>query len=53
MNVGTEILIGDTLNTNGNALSRILLSHGFILHYDLSVADDKDDVASALKFLTL
>ena len=52
MNVGTEILIGDTLNTNGSALSRILLSQGFILHYDLSVADDKDDVASALKFLT-
>ncbi len=52
MNVGTEILLGDTFNTNGNSLSKILLSNGYILEFDLSVSDDTHDIELALKFLT-
>ena len=52
MNVGTEILLGDTLNTNGNSLSKLLLSNGYILQFDLSVSDDIHDIELALKFLT-
>ena len=52
MNVGTEILLGDTLNTNGNSLSKLLLSNGYILQFDLSVSDDIHDIKFGLKFLT-
>jgi nicotinamide-nucleotide amidase len=52
MNIGTEILLGDTFNTNGNSLSKILLSNGYILNFDVSVPDDMHDIEKALNFLT-
>ena len=52
MSIGTEIMLGDTLNTNGNSLAQTLLINGYQLRYEMSVADEKKDIEIALEFLT-
>lgn len=52
ISIGTEIMLGDTLNTNGNSLAKALLTNGYQLLYELSVADKKKDIEIALQFLT-
>jgi len=52
ISIGTEIMLGDTLNTNGNSLAKALLTNGYQLLYELSVADKKKDIETALEFLT-
>ena len=52
MCIGTEVLIGDTLNTNGNFLANLLSDVGLKLSYELSVSDDKDEIGVSLKFFT-
>lgn len=50
MCIGTEVLIGDTLNTNGNYLARMLGNIGLKLSYELAVSDNKDDIAKSFHF---
>ena len=52
MCIGTEVLIGDTLNTNGNFLANLLSDVGLKLSYELSVSDDKDEIGASLNFFT-
>ena len=51
MCIGTEVLIGDTLNTNGNYLAGMLSNIGLKLAYEISVSDNKDDIGEALDFV--
>ena len=51
MCIGTEVLIGDTLNTNGNYLAGMLSNIGLKLSYEISVSDNKDDIGESLNFI--
>ena len=42
LSVGTEILLGDTVNTNLASLGQILYSNGFMLSSEKTVPDDKE-----------
>jgi len=41
LSVGTEILLGDTINTNLASLGQALYNNGFILSSEKTVPDDK------------
>ena len=41
LSVGTEILLGDTVNTNLASLGQVLYNSGFILSTEKTVPDDK------------
>jgi nicotinamide-nucleotide amidase len=41
LSVGTEILLGDTVNTNLSSLGQILYDNGFILTSEVTVPDNK------------
>ena len=41
LSVGTEILLGDTVNTNLASLGQALYNNGFILSTEKTVSDDK------------
>ncbi|MEG1003661.1 MAG: competence/damage-inducible protein A [Clostridium sp.] len=47
--VGTEILLGDILNTNARFLSRELANLGIDVHYHEAVGDNKDRILGCLK----
>jgi len=51
LTVGTEILLGDTLNTNLSSLGNILYNSGFTLSTELTVSDDEADITDGFKFL--
>ena len=44
LTVGTEILLGDTLNTNLSSLGNILYNSGFTLSTELTVSDDEVEI---------
>jgi len=41
LSVGTEILLGDTVNTNLSSLGQVLYNNGYILNAEITVPDDK------------
>ncbi|WP_353892020.1 competence/damage-inducible protein A [Proteinivorax hydrogeniformans] len=48
INVGSEILLGDILNTNAKYLSSKLNEYGFSIYYQTSVGDNADRLKSIL-----
>ena len=48
LSVGTEILLGDTVNTNLASLGQILYSNGFMLSSEKTVSDDKEMIQDAI-----
>ena len=51
LTVGTEILLGDTLNTNLSSLGNILYNSGFTLNSEITVSDNEADITEGFKFL--
>jgi len=51
LSVGTEILLGDTVNTNLSSLGKILYEDGFLLDSEITVADDRKSINE--KFMSL
>ena len=51
LSVGTEILLGDTVNTNLSSLGKILYEDGFLLDSEITVADDRNSINE--KFISL
>ncbi len=51
LTVGTEILLGDTLNTNLSRLGNILYNSGFSLHTELTVSDNEPEIINGFKYL--
>jgi nicotinamide-nucleotide amidase len=51
LSVGTEILLGDTVNTNLASLGQALYNNGFILSTEKTVADDKKLIQDAVNEL--
>ena len=48
LSVGTEILLGDTVNTNLASLGQILYSNGFMLSSEKTVPDNKELIQDAI-----
>jgi len=48
LSVGTEILLGDTVNTNLASLGQTLYNNGFILSSEKTVPDDKKLIQDAV-----
>ena len=48
LSVGTEILLGDTINTNLASLGQTLYNNGFILSSEKTVPDDKKLIQDAV-----
>jgi len=53
LSIGTEILLGDTINTNLSSLGQILYSNGFILTSELTVPDQKEIIKDKLEHLII
>ena len=51
LSVGTEILLGDTVNTNLSSLGKLLYEDGFLLDSEITVADDRNSINE--KFMSL
>ena len=51
LTIGTEILLGDTVNTNLTNLGKRLNDNGFKLEKELTIPDRKEEIEQALKFL--
>ena len=51
LSVGTEILLGDTVNTNLASLGQALYNNGFILSTEKTVPDDKKLIQDAVNEL--
>ncbi len=51
LTVGTEILLGDTLNTNLSRLGNILYNSGFSLHTELTVSDNEQEIINGFKYI--
>ena len=51
LSVGTEILLGDTVNTNLASLGQVLYNSGFILSTEKTVPDDKKLIQDAVNEL--
>jgi len=51
LSVGTEILLGDTLNTNLSTLGNILYNSGFTLNAELTVSDNEEEITEGYVFL--
>jgi nicotinamide-nucleotide amidase len=51
LSVGTEILLGDTVNTNLSSLGKILYENGFLLDSEVTVSDDRNSINE--KFMSL
>ena len=51
LSVGTEILLGDTVNTNLASLGQTLYNNGFILSTEKTVPDDKKLIQDAVNEL--
>lgn len=52
LNIGSELLVGHTLNTHANVLSRELNDLGYSVYNHLSVGDNPDRIKDALEFLS-
>ena len=53
LSIGTEILLGDTINTNLSSLGQILYSNGFTLASELTVPDQKEIIKDKLEHLII
>ena len=53
LSVGTEILLGDTVNTNLASLGQALYQNGFLLSTEKTVPDDKKFIQDAVNELLL
>ena len=53
LSIGTEILLGDTINTNLSSLGQILYSNGFTLTSELTVPDQKEIIKDKLEHLII
>ena len=53
LSIGTEILLGDTVNTNLSSLGQILYSNGFTLTSELTVPDQKEIIKDKLEHLII
>ena len=51
LTTGSELLNGDLSDTNTAAVARILNRHGYRIRYSLSVADNEQDIGTALNYL--
>ena len=51
LSVGTEILLGDTVNTNLSSLGKILYEDGFLLDSEITVSDNRNSINE--KFMSL
>ena len=51
LTIGTEILLGDTVNTNLTNLGKRLYENGFKLDKDITISDQEDEINNALNFL--
>jgi len=51
LTIGTEILLGDTVNTNLTNLGKRLYENGFKLDKDITISDHQDEINNALNFL--
>ena len=51
LTIGTEILLGDTVNTNLTNLGKRLHDNGFKLDKDITISDQQDEINNALNFL--
>jgi len=51
LTVGTEILLGDTLNTNLSSLGTILYNSGYNLNSEITVSDNETEIIQGYKFL--
>ena len=51
LTIGTELLIGDSINTNAASLGKLLVNKGLELNQELCVRDSKEDIESGLNFL--
>ena len=51
LTVGTEILLGDTLNTNLSSLGKILYNSGYSLNTELTVSDNEEEIIGGFKYL--
>ena len=51
LTIGTEILLGDTLNTNLSSLGNILYNYGFSLNIELTVSDNEEEIIGGFKYL--
>lgn len=49
---GDEIIHGDTLNTNSQAIAHILTSEGLVVGSHLSCSDNEQDMLACLEFLS-
>lgn len=52
LNIGTELLVGHTLNTHANYLSKELNDLGYNVYYHLTVGDNPKRILEALNFLS-
>lgn len=52
LNIGTELLVGHTLNTHANYLSKELNNYGFSVYHHLTVGDNMARIKEALKYLS-
>lgn len=51
LTVGTEILLGDTLNTNLSSLGSNLYNSGYNLSSEVTVSDNESEIVEGYKFL--
>ena len=51
LTVGTEILLGDTINTNLSSLGKILYNSGYSLNTELTVSDNEEEIIGGFKYL--
>lgn len=51
LSVGTEILLGDTVNTNLSSLGQVLYNNGYILNAEITVPDDKKNIKDNFDYL--
>lgn len=49
LTVGTELLLGHTVDTNSAFLSRVLAELGFVLYYKATAGDNRQRVAEAIR----
>lgn len=51
LSIGTELIMGQTVNTNGAELSRELTGMGLPVYYHLSVGDNPDRIKKSMAYL--
>ena len=51
LSIGTEILLGDTVNTNLSSLGQVLYNNGYVLTSELTVPDDREIIENKFDYL--